>query len=503
MKVVALISGGKDSTFNAMHCVANGHEIIALANLMPPSGVEELDSFMFQTVGNSLLAAYKECYGVPLYQRVIQGNARITTNDYSLDVDDEVEDMFRLLQSVKQKHPHVEAVSVGAILSNYQRIRVENVCGRLGLVCLSYLWRQEQDYLLASMVNNEIKAIVVKVAAMGLTKNDLGLTLDKLKIKMDAIASKLGLNICGEGGEYETITLDCPIFKNRIVIDEYSVVTARECDIAPICYLRIDKFHIEPKEGIEPFGLKWDPQNVDKFISTDLLQIPCSLSNNNFDVSQINGLKFSNDFSIIKQETECTFIFIVLKDMNQYSEFNKQYSEYFSGMNVPTRACIEFKDIFGDTECFFAMKTFSTKFTKRFMHVQSISYWAPANIGPYSQYLEWDEPNDNSEISKGIISGILGLISHLMIPGNGMEEQLSLILNHLKAILYANKKLLYDVSHLNIFVLNYCHNDLICHCIQNLFKSNLPKVLFYRVTRLPKDCLIEIQALINFEGNIL
>jgi diphthine-ammonia ligase len=35
MKVVALISGGKDSCFNMMQCVAAGHEIVALANLHP------------------------------------------------------------------------------------------------------------------------------------------------------------------------------------------------------------------------------------------------------------------------------------------------------------------------------------------------------------------------------------------------------------------------------------------------------------------------------------
>ena len=30
------ISGGKDSCFNMMHCVAQGHEVVALANLKPP-----------------------------------------------------------------------------------------------------------------------------------------------------------------------------------------------------------------------------------------------------------------------------------------------------------------------------------------------------------------------------------------------------------------------------------------------------------------------------------
>lgn len=35
MKVVGLISGGKDSCYNLMQCVAAGHTVVALANLAP------------------------------------------------------------------------------------------------------------------------------------------------------------------------------------------------------------------------------------------------------------------------------------------------------------------------------------------------------------------------------------------------------------------------------------------------------------------------------------
>jgi diphthine-ammonia ligase len=41
---------------------------------------------------------------------------------------DEVEDLYKLLLKVKQAHPEVTAVACGAIFSNYQRLRVENVC---------------------------------------------------------------------------------------------------------------------------------------------------------------------------------------------------------------------------------------------------------------------------------------------------------------------------------------------------------------------------------------
>lgn len=65
---------------------------------------------------------------------------------------DEVEDMFLLLNEVKQRIPSVGAVSSGAIASDYQRLRVESVCSRLGLVSLAYLWKQDQSLLLHDMV---------------------------------------------------------------------------------------------------------------------------------------------------------------------------------------------------------------------------------------------------------------------------------------------------------------------------------------------------------------
>ena len=35
LKVVALVSGGKDSCYSMLQCVSAGHEIVALANLRP------------------------------------------------------------------------------------------------------------------------------------------------------------------------------------------------------------------------------------------------------------------------------------------------------------------------------------------------------------------------------------------------------------------------------------------------------------------------------------
>jgi diphthine-ammonia ligase len=73
--------------------------------------------------------------------------------NYKTTPGDEVEDMFMLLNEVKRQIPSITAVSSGAIASDYQRLRVESICSRLGLVSLAYLWKQDQSLLLQEMVN--------------------------------------------------------------------------------------------------------------------------------------------------------------------------------------------------------------------------------------------------------------------------------------------------------------------------------------------------------------
>lgn len=69
------------------------------------------------------------------------------------------------------------AVSSGAILSNYQKNRIQNVCRRLNLESLTYLWNADQAFLFEEIISSGIEAIIVKVAALGLSTKHLGKTL--------------------------------------------------------------------------------------------------------------------------------------------------------------------------------------------------------------------------------------------------------------------------------------------------------------------------------------
>ena len=59
--------------------------------------------------------------------------------------------------------------------------------------------------------------------------------------------AEFGAHICGEGGEFETFTLDCPLYKSKLCIDEQQVVEQQPDDFAPVAYLRLSRWHVEPK----------------------------------------------------------------------------------------------------------------------------------------------------------------------------------------------------------------------------------------------------------------
>ncbi len=126
-KFIGLLSGGKDSCFNLMHCLANGHELVAIATLQPATGVggssctqtltvDELDSHMYQSVGTQLLPyiarAIPNAQGtgsIPLYTHEIKGQAvelgpeygdRTKGGEGSETKGDETEDLTALLKKV-------------------------------------------------------------------------------------------------------------------------------------------------------------------------------------------------------------------------------------------------------------------------------------------------------------------------------------------------------------------------------------------------------------------
>uniref|UniRef100_A0A8D3B9I9 Diphthine--ammonia ligase n=2 Tax=Scophthalmus maximus TaxID=52904 RepID=A0A8D3B9I9_SCOMX len=484
MKVVALISGGKDSCYNMMQCVAAGHRIAALANLRP-AHTDELDSYMYQTVGHQAIELYGEAMDLPLYRRTIQGSSLDTSRNYSETEGDEVEDLYELLRLVKEKEA-VEAVSVGAILSDYQRVRVENVCLRLGLQPLAYLWRRDQESLLSEMISSDLRAILIKVAAFGLDpEKHLGKPLADMEPYLKQLSQKYGVHICGEGGEYETFTLDCPLFKKKIVIDAAETVIHSADAFAPVGYLRFTKMHAENKDsdavaGALPHGSCPCQNAIDKMTeeveyadqaednqqeftsSCDLScqqghDVPPSCSARSSRgyqwISGINGLQSqvpgiqaqtSAAFAQLQSELDrrgwtlkdVILIHLYVRSMDDYGQLNAIYKQHFC-MNPPARVCVQATLPAGQLlqiDCLLHDWTEPPQegcfHQREAMHVQSLSHWAPANIGPYSQSVRVDE----SVFCAGQIA-LVPCTMQLMKAGARMQAHLSF--SHMKKVLEA------------------------------------------------------------------
>ncbi|KAK1931119.1 Diphthine--ammonia ligase [Phytophthora citrophthora] len=465
MKVVALVSGGKDSCYAMMECVRYGHEIVCLAHLHPPSELSaddaEIDSFMFQSVGHQTVGLIAESMELPLVSETITGTAVKTDIDYHESAaGDEVEDLFRLLEKVKQQFPDVQGVCTGAIFSTYQRNRVENVCSRLGLTSLGYLWRREQTELLQEMIESDMEAILMKVASIGLQpRRHLGKTIAELQPQFMMLVTfthglvydgyfadvlwygifeqkeKYQMNVCGEGGEYETFTLDCPLFKKRIVIDESHTVLHSDDYIAPVAFLSIDKCHLEDKEPADPSHLAsrvpeaspTEPENQEKatdkkpavvlaltpparkkFVPTfgqfrDQLHLSGIMSSRAGDdsitleeemadvVAQVEDILKSQQMVL----ADVCFVHLYVQDMSAFGQLNAEYIRYLGQNLPPSRSCVEVK-VLADVparvllDCFALrgsgeQKLQSLRVRRDVLHVKSVSAWAPCCIGPYSQ----------------------------------------------------------------------------------------------------------------------
>lgn len=217
MDFVGLVSGGKDSIYSIKCCIEDGNKLVGLLYMNNPSPY--VDSYMYQTVGSEVVRLFGECLDVPLFIYSTDCNSLNQDLIYKENELDEVEDLYRALSQIKQKI-NFQAISSGAILSRYQKNRVENVTGRLGLTSLSPLWDRDQKELLKEMIDYGLNAVLVKVASSSLDKSFLGKNISDIynsEVLLDE-------NYCGEGGEYESVVLDCPLFKKRIHFSDFDVL---------------------------------------------------------------------------------------------------------------------------------------------------------------------------------------------------------------------------------------------------------------------------------------
>ena len=209
VKLGALLSSGKDSLY-AAHTMKKQNYDIACAITLESKNP---DSFMFHTPNVHLVELQAEAMSIPLVKVKTKG-----------EKESELADLKKALKAAKEKHG-VEGVVSGALYSNYQRGRIEKVADDVGLKLFSPLWHMDQEQELRNLLKEGFEVILVSVAAEGLDKSWLGRPLTQKDVDgLVALHRKVGINIAGEGGEYESLVLDCPMFGKKVEIKKSETI---------------------------------------------------------------------------------------------------------------------------------------------------------------------------------------------------------------------------------------------------------------------------------------
>jgi ABC transporter with metal-binding/Fe-S-binding domain ATP-binding protein len=192
MRLASLYSGGKDSTFSLYIMEQMGHDVPYLVNVKP----EDKASWIFHTPNLSVVPLMAESMGKELITAPSTGTE-----------EGDMEGLRNALEGLD-----VEGVITGAVWSDYQWDRMNLVCHDLGLKVFSPLWRKDQDLLMDAFLQSGIRAIIVGCFAEGLGEEWLGREIDADAVRdLKNLREKYGISIMGEGGEYESMTLDSPM----------------------------------------------------------------------------------------------------------------------------------------------------------------------------------------------------------------------------------------------------------------------------------------------------
>jgi diphthamide synthase (EF-2-diphthine--ammonia ligase) len=264
MRLAALISGGKDSLYAAYLAKRAGHELACVVSMLS----DNPDSYMWHVPNARLAKLQAELMCVPLVQvrtagekereladlksalakispksRVQEikavkpnavcprcgaefacnpaGDCWCKTEEYMLPIKPMPGIKGCLCPVCLKRAAAVDGIVTGAVASQYQKSRIERIADELGLACLSPLWQCKPAELLHDMLHDGFEIMITAVAAAGLDESWLGRTLDEAAVSdLIKLSEKHRFSPVGEGGELETLVLDCPLFGKKIKVIE-------------------------------------------------------------------------------------------------------------------------------------------------------------------------------------------------------------------------------------------------------------------------------------------
>lgn len=187
-------SGGKDSCFALMQAIQLGYSPKVLLNVLNEEGKISRS----HGIPSAILQKQAAAMNLPIY--LISSSWA----EYELN-------FTNALKQLKQEYNLSHAV-FGDIDLQAHRDWEEKVCTNAGLTAILPLWKQDRRRLVNQMLESDIETMIVSCnEIMGDRFIDKIITASLV----DELES-MGIDACGENGEFHTLVLDCPLFRERI-----------------------------------------------------------------------------------------------------------------------------------------------------------------------------------------------------------------------------------------------------------------------------------------------
>ena len=210
MKLAALFSGGKDSTYSIYKVKQMGHDVKCLVTVFPKSS----DSQLLHFPAIELTKLQSKTLKI----------SQITSTLDSNELAEEMDALKILLKRAKQDF-QIEGLVHGGISSEFQKKCFEKICEKIDLKIIVPLWKINAKKYMNDLIDSKFKFILTSVSSGGLDETWLGKIISADDIsELDKLSTKYGFNLNFEGGEAETFVIDCPLYSHPIKITKSKVV---------------------------------------------------------------------------------------------------------------------------------------------------------------------------------------------------------------------------------------------------------------------------------------
>ena len=204
MKLAALFSGGKDSTYSIFLAKKQGHEIKCLLSVFPKSD-------------ESHLLHHPNLQWTHLQSKSMQ-IPQLTIKSESDETDNEINSLEKILIQAMDEY-QIEGLVHGGIQSQFQKEKFKNLCNKLNLKSITPLWNRNPLEYMNELISSNFVFIITSVSSGGLDDSWLGKTITKNDIdNLYVLSQKFGFNLTFEGGEAETFVVNCGLFSHPIQI---------------------------------------------------------------------------------------------------------------------------------------------------------------------------------------------------------------------------------------------------------------------------------------------